>query len=378
MSERGNDYLLTITDKLTKFVRLTPCTKQVTAEMAAEMMLRVALTTFGRIPTSIISDRDPRFTADVWAALWRLVGTTLKMTTAHRPQADGQSERTNRSTLEMLRAAIGAEAEQWDAPTTLAQTEFALNAHIAAATGMSPFELLTGRKPIFPAATTSTNQQRDGTIPEDAHEWATRMLNRWSVARERVMEAGDAMVPDMRTRKPTTTFTAGEKVLVHTRNYPRMRPNKLAPAYVGPFVVKRVLSPSTVELQLDSSALKHIHPVINADALKKYVDSEPGTRREDDGNGEQQTAQRQQQTMATRRDQQRRPTTTLRNARGQEMFVVKEFVDERRRRGKTTHLKVRWDGYDAKHDSWEPISKMRQFDILLKDFRRERRRGQQE
>ena len=81
-------------------------------------------------------------------------------------------------------------------------------------------------------------------------------------------------------------------MLVHTRNYPRMRPNKLAPAYVGPFVVKRVLSPSTVELQLDSSALKHIHPVINADALKKYV--EPGTRREDDGNGEQQTAQRQQ------------------------------------------------------------------------------------
>jgi hypothetical protein len=51
----------------------------------------------------VISDRDPRFTAEVWRETWARLGTNLKMTTAHRPQADGQSKRANRQVVEYLR-----------------------------------------------------------------------------------------------------------------------------------------------------------------------------------------------------------------------------------------------------------------------------------
>ena len=46
------------------------------------------------VPSSIISDRDPRFTSRFWPNLQQVMGTTLKFCTAFHSQTDGQSERT--------------------------------------------------------------------------------------------------------------------------------------------------------------------------------------------------------------------------------------------------------------------------------------------
>jgi hypothetical protein len=42
-----------------------------------------------RIPSSIVSDRDPRFTSRFWESLQEVVGTKLKTTSAYHPQTDG-------------------------------------------------------------------------------------------------------------------------------------------------------------------------------------------------------------------------------------------------------------------------------------------------
>jgi hypothetical protein len=47
------------------------------------------------LPLSIVSDRDPVFTSNVCRELFRLSGTQLRMSSAFRPQTDGQSEVTN-------------------------------------------------------------------------------------------------------------------------------------------------------------------------------------------------------------------------------------------------------------------------------------------
>lgn len=47
-----------------------------------------------RVPVSIMSDRDPRFTSRFWEKLQTTLGTRLKFSTTYHPQIDGQTERT--------------------------------------------------------------------------------------------------------------------------------------------------------------------------------------------------------------------------------------------------------------------------------------------
>ncbi|MBW0519200.1 hypothetical protein O181_058915 [Austropuccinia psidii MF-1] len=43
--------------------------------------------------TNIISDRDPKFTSELWTNLHQLFGTKLSFSTAYHPQTDGLAER---------------------------------------------------------------------------------------------------------------------------------------------------------------------------------------------------------------------------------------------------------------------------------------------
>ena len=46
------------------------------------------------VPVSIVSNRDPRFTAHFWKSFQKAMGTRLTMSTAFHPQIDDESERT--------------------------------------------------------------------------------------------------------------------------------------------------------------------------------------------------------------------------------------------------------------------------------------------
>ena len=55
-----------------------------------------------RIPESIVSDRDTKFTFIFWKELHILMGSKLLMSTAFHPQTDGAAERANRSLDQIL------------------------------------------------------------------------------------------------------------------------------------------------------------------------------------------------------------------------------------------------------------------------------------
>jgi transposase InsO family protein len=77
----------------------------VTAPQLASIFVEHVFKLHG-LPLSIISDRDPRFTSKFWKALFKRLGTQLRMSTSHHPETDGQTERTNRTVEEMLRAFV--------------------------------------------------------------------------------------------------------------------------------------------------------------------------------------------------------------------------------------------------------------------------------
>ncbi|GKB47422.1 DNA/RNA polymerases superfamily protein, partial [Tanacetum coccineum] len=95
-------------------------------------------------PTSIVSDRDPKFTSHFWKGLQKAWGTRLKFSTAFHPQTDGQSERTIQTLEDMLRACALEWTGSWD--EYLCLVEFAYNNSWHASIKAAPFELLYGRK----------------------------------------------------------------------------------------------------------------------------------------------------------------------------------------------------------------------------------------
>nr|GEU68264.1 reverse transcriptase domain-containing protein [Tanacetum cinerariifolium]GEU68886.1 reverse transcriptase domain-containing protein [Tanacetum cinerariifolium] len=67
-----------------------------------------------RVPVSIISDRDGRFTLRFWQTLQKALGTRLDMSTTYHPQTDGQSENTIQTLKDMLRAYVINFRGNWD------------------------------------------------------------------------------------------------------------------------------------------------------------------------------------------------------------------------------------------------------------------------
>lgn len=138
------DAILTMTDKFSKLVTLIPCQTSDSAEKTAERVLRHYYTRFG-LPMRIVSDRDVRFTSRFWQELFRRLKVPLLMSTAHAPQTDGASKRTNQSMEVMLRCIIGYQNRDW--VEELPFVEFYINSQTASGTGSTPFQLLYGFTP---------------------------------------------------------------------------------------------------------------------------------------------------------------------------------------------------------------------------------------
>ena len=95
---KGYNCLLTVTDRLTKMVRLIPCRTDATANDIADVFIDQIVKLHG-IPKEIISDRDTKFNSDFWKSLMKSFNVELKMSTTNHPQHDGQSERSNRNVI---------------------------------------------------------------------------------------------------------------------------------------------------------------------------------------------------------------------------------------------------------------------------------------
>ena len=146
-TQRGRDALLVVVDRFSKMIHLTAVHKSDSAAETARVMTRDVIRLHG-VPREIVSDRDPKFTSELWGELWTGLGTKLSMSTAAHPQTDGQTERANRTVNAMIRALLQDVKTDWE--DLLPLIEFAYNSSAQASTGRSPFSIIYGREPRAP------------------------------------------------------------------------------------------------------------------------------------------------------------------------------------------------------------------------------------
>jgi len=121
---RGNDALLVVVDRLSKLTILIPTNTTVSAAEAATLFYDNVFKNHG-MPLSIVSDRDPRFTAKFWQEFYKCMGTTLKMSSGYHPETDGLTERANRTVEQILRNYVNDLQNDWD--EYLASVQLAIN-----------------------------------------------------------------------------------------------------------------------------------------------------------------------------------------------------------------------------------------------------------
>jgi len=140
---RGHDAIWVVVDRLTKSSHFIPINITFPVAQLAEIYIRDIVKLHG-VPSSIVSDRDPRFTSRFWKSLQDALGSKLRLSSAYHPQTDGQSERTIQSLEDLLRVCVLEQGGAWD--NHLPLIEFTYNNSYHSSIGMAPFEALYGRK----------------------------------------------------------------------------------------------------------------------------------------------------------------------------------------------------------------------------------------
>jgi hypothetical protein len=145
-NSNGYDSILVVVDRFSKMCHLIPCKKSIDAIETADLFLRNIVKHHG-IPFDIVSDRGSQFVSKFWSELCRRIGIERKLSTAAHPQTDGQTERTNQTFEQYLRAFVNYRQDDWS--ELLHFAEMAMNNAVNRSSKRSPFEINYGFSPNF-------------------------------------------------------------------------------------------------------------------------------------------------------------------------------------------------------------------------------------
>ncbi|GKD86668.1 putative reverse transcriptase domain-containing protein, partial [Tanacetum coccineum] len=204
----GYDTIWVIVDPLTKSAHFLPMKKTDSMEKLTRLYLKEIVYRHG-IPVLIILDRDSHFTSNFWRSLQKALGTNLDMSTAYRPQTDGQSERTIQPLEDMLCAYA------------------------------APYEALYGRKCRSPVCWSEVGDSQL-TCPElirDTTEKIVQIKNRLLTTRSRQKSYADRRLKPLRPLE----FKVRDMVLLNVSPWKGVvhfeKRKKLSPRYIGPFKI---------------------------------------------------------------------------------------------------------------------------------------------
>ena len=162
----GKSMVLTVVDRFSKHAHFIALSHPYTVASVAKAFFKAIVRLHG-FPRSIVSDRDPVFTGNVWKDLFKRAGVQLRMSTAFHPQIDGQSEIVNKTIAMYLRCITGDRPRAW--LEWLPWAEYCYNTSYHSTLKTMPFEVVFGRPPpaLLPYTEGSASTETVDTLLRD-------------------------------------------------------------------------------------------------------------------------------------------------------------------------------------------------------------------
>ena len=263
-SNRGNKYLLVLSDYFTKWVEAYPMPNQ-EALTVARKVVEEFVCRFG-VPISIHTDQGRQFESALFQELCELLDIEKSRTTPFHPQCDGLVERMNRTLENMMSVFISEHQRDWDEiiPFLL----LAYRSTIQESTNASPNLLMLGREVFLPVDVIFGKPPQE--YP-DTSEYVTQLQERLQSAHEyvrvKIQRASSRQKRYYDRRANGRPYNNGDLVWLYEPNRKPGMCKKLQRYWKGPFTILQKINDLLYRIQRSPKTKSR---VVHFDRLKEY------------------------------------------------------------------------------------------------------------
>jgi transposase InsO family protein len=253
-------------DRLTKVAHFIPIKTTYSRAKLAELYMSQIICLYG-VPKKIVSDRGSQFTSKFWEKLHESMDTKLNFSSAHHPQTNGQTERTNQILEDMLSACSLKYGKSWE--KSLPYAEFPYSNIYQASIKMAPFEALYRwqcRTTLF-WSQMGESQVFGLEVLKDAERQVQMIRENLKIAQSHQKSFADK-------RRRDLSFEVGDFIYLKVspmRCTRRLKVKaKLAPRHVGPFQIQKRKGEVAYQVEVPPQLLD-VHDVFHVSQLKKSL-----------------------------------------------------------------------------------------------------------
>lgn len=275
-SNHGYIYILVVVDYFSKFPLFFPL-RRATAPHIVKAIEDHIFMQYG-VPSSIIVDNGVQFRSREFTKLMSSYNVKIRFTANYHPQAN-PTERMNRVLKTVLSSFIEDNQRVWD--SLLPKVGCAIRSAKHEVTGNTPYFINFGREMILDGEqnkyqddlNTDIRVNRENVVAEQRRQGFERL---YTDITKRLTKASIKSSARYDLRRRDVQYVVGQQV--YKRNYvlsdaAKYYSAKLAPKFVGPFIIHKRLSPWMYELKdMDGNlkgvwSVKDLKPTVEPDDL---------------------------------------------------------------------------------------------------------------